>query len=109
MLRPFLCAVLAVLLSAGVLLAEFVNGKAKTVDVDKNSITVTIDGKDKVYKVDEKVQVYAVFAERRFTPLKTGLKGVKEGDEVKLSVSPDTKVVTEIYTKTTVKLKKKDK
>jgi hypothetical protein len=105
--------VLALVLSTGVLLAEFIEGKAKKIDTDKNTITVTVDGKDKTFKVDPKVSVQAVFKDKRFTPLKAGLKAIKEGDNVKLTrapESPDNKnpVVTEIHVTTDRKIKKKN-
>jgi hypothetical protein len=113
MLRHAICAVLALLFSAGVLLAEFIEGKTKDVNTEKKTITVTVDSKDRTFKVDSKVTVYSVVAAKRFKLMKGGLKEVKEGDDVKLTrapVSAEDKdpVVTEIHV-TTAKKKKKDK
>jgi hypothetical protein len=112
MVRPFMCAVLALVLSTGVLLAEFIEGKVKSVDSDKNTITVTVNGKDKTFRVDEKVSVQSDFKDKRFTPLKDGLKAIKENDSVKLNRAPEASdnkdpVVTEIYVQTDKKTKKK--
>ena len=61
MLRTFACAAFALVLSAVVVLAaEYKNAKVKSVDADKHTITVTIDDKDKTFKVakdDLKVMV----------------------------------------------------
>src|SRR5437868_6197601 len=84
MLRPFLFAVLALVLSTGVLLAEFFEGKTKSIDTKKNTITVTVDGKDKTFKVDKKVTTYSVYQDKRFVPLQGGFSSIKEGDSVKL-------------------------
>jgi hypothetical protein len=52
MLRSFACAAFALVLSAVVVLAaEYKNAKVKSVDTDKNTITVTIDDKDKTFKI----------------------------------------------------------
>ena len=113
MVRCFVCAVLALVLSTGVLLAEFIEGKAKKIDTDRNTITVTVDGKDRLFKVDPKVSVTAVFKDKRFTPLKAGLKAIKEGDSVKLTRAPaessnPNPVVTEIHVTTDKRIKKKN-
>jgi hypothetical protein len=61
MLRPFACAGFALVLCAAVVLAAEYRGKVKSVDPDKNSITITDkDGKDQTLKVakdDLKVMV----------------------------------------------------
>src|SRR5262245_11859626 len=46
MLRTFGCTVLALVLAVGVLVAAEYKGKVKSLDKDKNTITVTVDGKD---------------------------------------------------------------
>jgi hypothetical protein len=112
MVRPFICAMLALVLSTGVLLAEFIEGKAKKIDTDKNTIVVTVDGKDKTFKVDPKVSVVGVLKNKRFTPLSGGLREIKEGDNVKLTRAPETgdnknPVVTEIHVPIEKKKKKK--
>jgi hypothetical protein len=47
----------AVLLCVGVVLADTVEGVIKKVDVDKKTITVTVDGKDHTYAVDAKADL----------------------------------------------------
>ncbi len=113
MLRPFVCAILALVFSTGLLLAEFIEGKAKTIDTDKNTITVTVDGKDRTFRVDDKVTVYDVIKDKRFKPNKKGLKAIKEGEQVKLTRAPESAeekdpVVTEIYHATLKKKMKKN-
>ena len=58
MLRKFVFAVCAVVLGAGVALADEAKGKLKKVDADKNSIIVTDkDGKDHTFMLNEKTEI----------------------------------------------------
>ncbi len=51
MLRKVLAAALALMICVGGLLAAEVKGKVKSVDAEKKTITITIKGEEKTYKV----------------------------------------------------------
>jgi hypothetical protein len=77
--------------------------KVKDVDVDKKTITIPVDGVDKTFKVDEKVDVQTqvrVGKRLRLTPVKDGLKGVKIGLEA--TVTTEKRAGEEVVTKITV-------
>jgi len=106
MIRYTLGAVCALLICAVTILAAEYKGKVKSVDADKNTITVTIDDKDKTFKVAEKdLKVTA-----GKTDVPDGLKGklFAKNPEVTLVTTGegDKEVVTEIRVKGG---KKKDK
>ena len=83
MLRTFVAAVLGLVLVGGGLLAEEIKGKVKSVDADKKVITVTVDGKDKEFKVTDTTSIVGP----KGKALKEGLKakGLKEGANVVLT------------------------
>lgn len=78
MLRKLFCAVFALVLSTGVLLAEEV--KAKIKNVEPHSLVVTVDGKE--HKVD--IAKETKLLDPKDNELKQGLKNphLKEGVEV---------------------------
>jgi DNA-binding protein YbaB len=51
MLRKVVCALVVLLLAAGISLAAEIKGKIKKVDAATNTITVTVDGQDNEYKI----------------------------------------------------------
>src|SRR5262245_31869719 len=85
--QAFLALALAALaVSAG--RAETYGDKVKAVDSDKKTITLPIEGKDRTFKVADKVDVQSqtrAGKRLRLTPIKEGLKGVKAGTEVTLT------------------------
>lgn len=86
-IRAFLAAIL-VAISSSVCLAETYGEKIKKVDPEKKTITFTVDGMDRTFKVDDKVDVQAqVRAGKRLrvTVVKDGLKGVKAGSDATLT------------------------
>jgi hypothetical protein len=88
MLRRFLPAAVVALLAATAAPAETYGDKVKSVDVDKKTLTLPVDGKDKTFTVDDKAEIQTqVRAGKRLRlqPLKEGLKGVKAGAEVTLT------------------------
>lgn len=100
MLRRFLLAATLTLLAATAAPAETYADKVKAVDTDKKTLTIPVDGKDKVFPVDNKVDVekQARAGKRlRNTPVKDGLKGVKVGSEV--TVTTEKKDGKEVVTK----------
>jgi hypothetical protein len=81
MLRKFVCAVVAVVLCVGVVLAGEIKGKIKSVDADKGTITVTAtDGKDHTLALAKDAKVQAASGK----DLKDGIKDkhLKAGTEV---------------------------
>jgi hypothetical protein len=100
--RAFLALALAALAgSAG--RAETYGDKVKAVDAEKKTITLPVEGKDRTFKVDDKVDVQSqtrAGKRLRLTPVKEGLKGVKAGTEV--TVTTEKKDGEEIVTKIVV-------
>lgn len=80
MLRKIVCAVFALVICTGVVLADEIKGKIKSVDADKHTLTVTADGKDHVITLSKDGKVLSSKGEA----LKEGLKDkhLKEGTEV---------------------------
>src|SRR4051794_5109506 len=81
MLRTLLCAVFALLLVVGGLLAAEIKGKIKSIDADKMTVTVTDeDGKDHVLNVEKDAKLVSPGGK----DLKDGLKAkqFKEGAAV---------------------------
>jgi hypothetical protein len=113
MVRFFVGASLALLFCVGSLLADRIEAKIKKVDLDKNSIVVTVDGKEKTMPVAKDATISSIFMGKRVIPLKGGLKDLKEGDDVTVTRGPETKedpnpIVTEIQVKTNKRPKKKN-
>src|SRR5258707_14528545 len=57
MFRKFVCGVFAFVICAGVSLAEDLKGKIKSVDAEKNTITVTIGDKDQTFTLDKDAKI----------------------------------------------------
>jgi len=86
--------------SAAVCRAETYGEKIKSVDSEKKTITFPVDGQDRTFKVDDKVDVQAqtrAGKRLRITPVKDGLKGVKAGTEA--TVTTERKEGEEVVTK----------
>jgi len=93
-------AVCALLLCCGVVLADEIVCKFKSVNSDMTQITVTIDKKDKTYTLDKDPLI--IQDNNKATPIKGGLAKVKAGTDVTvLTDKKDNKVVV-----TTVKVKR---
>ena len=83
---PF--AAILIAFSGSVSWAETYGEKIKSVDLETKTITFPVDGKDRTFKVDDKVDVQAqtrAGKRLRITPVKDGLKGVKAGSEATLT------------------------
>jgi hypothetical protein len=81
-------AAIVIALSSSVCLAETYGEKIKSVNLEKKTITFPVDGKDRTFKVDDKVDVQAQMRagkRLRITQVKEGLKGVKAGSEATLT------------------------
>ena len=103
MIRRALLATALALLAGPALLADTYGDKVKAVDADKKTITLPVEGKDRTFPVDDKVEVQAqVRAGKRLrlTPVKDGLKAVKVGAEV--TVTTEKKEGKEVVTKVVI-------
>jgi Cu/Ag efflux protein CusF len=88
MWKRAICVAAFVVWTAAATRAETYGEKVKAVDAAKRTITIHVEGKDRAFKVDEKVDVQAqVRAGKRLrlSPVKDGLKGVKAGSEVTIT------------------------
>ena len=98
-LRSFLATALVLILGPAAFAESYLE-KVKAVDTDKKTLTIAVDGKDKTFKVDGKVDVQSqtrVGKRLRLTPVKDGLKGVKAGTEA--TVTTEKKDGEEVVTK----------
>lgn len=103
MLRQTLLATALALVIGSAAVAETYGDKVKDVDPAKMTLTLPVDGKDRTFKVDAKVDVQnQVRAGKRLrlVPVKDGLKGVKVGSEV--TVTTEKKDGEEVVTKIVV-------
>jgi hypothetical protein len=94
-------AVAALVVSGG--FGETYGEKVKAVDPAKRTITFPVEGKEKTFKVDDKVDVQMqtrVGKRLRVTPVKDGLKGVKAGSEA--TITTEKKDGEEVVTKIVV-------
>jgi hypothetical protein len=73
MLRKYVCGVFALVVAVGCLMAAEYKGKVKSVDADKNTITVTVDDKDKEFKVPADAKI----VNAKGKDVKNGLKNEK--------------------------------
>lgn len=95
--------IFAVAISIGICFsacADTYGEKVKSVDAKKMTISFPVDGKDKTFKVDEKVDVQAqsrAGKRLRLTPVREGLKGVKAGAEA--TITTERKAGEEVVTK----------
>ena len=80
MLRKFVCALLAVVLSVGVLLAEQIKGKIKKLDPDKGTLVLSVDGKDQTHKLSRATKV--LDADGKEIEAGLGSSALKPGVEV---------------------------
>jgi len=90
MVRRIVCTLALSALVIGVVTADTYGEKVKAVDVSANTVTIVVDKKDKVLKVDAKAtfltqQRGGKVGKVKAVPAKDGLKGVKVGSEVVLT------------------------
>ncbi|HXG11009.1 MAG TPA: hypothetical protein VNK04_14720 [Gemmataceae bacterium] len=80
MLRKVLCAALGLIVFVGLVLADEVKGKVEKVNVEKNVISVKVEGKEKAmnFKAGPDTKILGTDGKE----LKDGVKGIKEGSEV---------------------------
>jgi opacity protein-like surface antigen len=90
MIRAAAGAVLAVMLGVAVSAADEVKGTVKSVDKDKNTITLTVDGKETTFDVSKDASFVTTSTVpgkkgktmEKATPIDGGLGGVKAGATV---------------------------
>jgi len=103
MFRRALLATAFALLLGSAAPADTYLDKVKAVDPDKKTLTLPVDGKDRTFKVDDKVDVQSQVRRGKrlaLTPVKDGLKGVKAGTEV--TVTTEKKDGQEVVTKVVI-------
>lgn len=91
-MRFFTGAALVAILSCAITSAADTQATVKSVDKDKNSITVTVAGKDQTYPVSKDASFVSVSqvagkkgkTTEKLTPIDGGLEGVKAGANVTL-------------------------
>ena len=97
MWRKVMFAFVVGVFSLNLALAETYNGKVKSVDSDKNTITVTIGDADKTFTVDKDAKLTTVGKKKQETPL-AGLSAIVVDRTVTLTTEKkeDKEVVTAI-------------
>jgi len=80
MLRKFVAGFVALLICVGVVMADQATGKFKK--AGKDGVVVTIDGKDKTFKMSKETKVIKGSDEVTGKDKGKLLKSLKEGDEV---------------------------
>jgi hypothetical protein len=91
-MRFFAGAALVVLLGLSAASAADTTATVKSIDKNKNKITVTVDGKDKTFAVSKDASLVTVTmvpgkkgkTTEKLTPIENGLEGVKVGTKVTL-------------------------
>lgn len=110
MLRTFGCAVLALIVAVGVMVAAEYKGKVKELNADKSTITVTVDGKDQTITFNDDTK----FVDGKGQPVKDRektIKGIAKRPEAidEVTVTTDKKDGKEIATEIKIRrAKKKD-
>jgi hypothetical protein len=96
MLRRLMVGLCALVVCAGVLIAAEIKGKIKSVDADKNSITVTVGDKDQTFMVPADAKITT--AAGKDVPDRLKAKQFKAGREVTITTEKkgDKDVVTKI-------------
>lgn len=90
MVRVVVGALVVGLLGFSAAAAEELKGKVKDVNKDKNTITLTVDGKDTTYPLGKDASLVTVSlvkgkkgkVNEQLSPIEGGLAGVKAGTEV---------------------------
>ena len=113
MLRTCLSGAIALIFCAGALLADEIKGKVKSVDAEKNTITVSVGDDDQTLAVAKNAKIVSLVGKGKKGTLQDvsgGLGGVKVGADVTLTTAKkdDKDTVTQVKVEGTTK-KKKDK
>jgi hypothetical protein len=112
MLRKLLLAVGVCVFSLNLALAAEIKGKVKSVDGDKNTITLTVDDKDQTFDVDKDAKIYSLGKKKKGQPppeiMLSGLRAVLANANVTITTEKkgDKDVATSIKVETTRKKKK---
>lgn len=113
MLRHLIAAGVGLALVAGIVLADEYKGVVKSVDKDKNAITITVDDKDVTLTVAADAKIVKTNKKGEEKDIKTGLKGVEKDRNVTITTDKKTEkvddkdVTTETVNKIVVGTKKK--
>ena len=113
MLRQLALTSIALFISTCALRADTIPGKVKSVDAEKNTITLTVGDKDQTLSVPKDTKIFTLVGKgKKAQPqdVTDGLKGVKEGQSVVVTTEKkdDKDVVTQIKVEPEPKKKKKD-
>jgi len=113
MYRRMLTAVAVTVLFGSLARAEEVTATIKSVNADKNTVTVTINGEDKTMTVSKDAEIYTQLKGKKNKPgpkqpLEGGLSRLKVGTEVTLMTfkSGDEEIISSIAIDPSKKLKK---
>src|SRR5262245_52206052 len=84
MLRKLVAALFALMICAGVSLADEIKGKVKEVNTEKNTLTVTVGDKDQTFTLNDDTQVLNPKGNAVKDKAKS-LKGLKPDTEVTIT------------------------
>ncbi len=111
MLRTLCLALMLVFVGARLASADTVSGLVKSIDTDKNTITITADDKDQTFSVEKESKVWQPGRTKKMpkSDVPGGLSGLKAGQPVVLTTEKknDKDVVTEIKLEEAATKKKK--
>jgi hypothetical protein len=111
MLRKLGLALMVLIVGAMTVSADTVPGLVKSVDTDKNTITITVDGKDMTFTVDKGSAIWQPGKTKKAPKqdVPGGLSGLKEGQPVVLTTEKkdDKEIVTQIKLEVAATKKKK--
>lgn len=114
MLRLFVAALSALILGAGVSLADEVKGTVKKVNTENGKITITVKDKDQTFTVAKDTEIFRIGKAKKGQPgakktVEGGIGGIKDGSTVTVTTSKkdDKETVTSIQVPAEKKKKKK--
>ena len=105
MFRTVVCTLAALVIWAGLALADEFKGKIKKVDADKGTVTVVADGKDHTFTVPPTAKFYTA----KDTALKGGLKDKQLKQGAMVTITCETKNGKEGVTQIKLGAKKQPK
>jgi Cu/Ag efflux protein CusF len=105
MFRTVVCTLAALVIWAGLALADEVKGKIKKVDADKGTISVMVDGKAQTFTVPPTAKFYTA----KDTALKGGIKDKQLKPGAMVTITCETKDGKEVVTQIKLGAKKQPK
>jgi len=106
MMRKLFCALSALVVCAGLSLADEVKGKVKSVDVEKNTIVVTVGDKDQTFTLSDDTKIVNSKGKDVKDKAKA-IKGIKPDTE--LTITTEKKDDKDVVTKVQLPAKKSNK